>query len=535
VSETKKCKACGVDVPSDAPFGHCPKCLLELGFGPLPDFASEDPPRSNNVRYFGDYELLERIGRGGMGIVYKARQRSLNRLVALKMISSGEFASPSAVQRFKIEAEAAAKLDHPNIVPIYEIGMHRGQHFFSMGLIEGPNLAEKIREAEFRVGFGSKSFGKSAESRHQHSVAHMMADIARCVHYAHQRGVLHRDLKPSNILLDSKGNPHLTDFGLAKILEQDFSLTKPGEMIGTPSYLSPEQAEGGDLTTAVDVYSLGVIPFELLTRRLPFEGSTPFEVIQKVKGQEPENPRVLNPLLPLDLATICLKCLEKDPVRRYSSAESLADELESWSAGKPILARPVRTGERFWRWCRRNPSLASFSLGIIVLLLIVAVGSPVAAWKIGQARDLARTAEFKQRLREAYVQQVHEKVFQKSFDAFNAWLDLQRPSHRTPEFVDFLNRLDSEYDIFYENWRSNFLLTVKNPNAYQAPEQAIRDLLKLSEEPSNTHPFGRGSPRHIWASKYGLPALLLLTLGFLFAAFSLWIGKLHRRKSVPYD
>jgi serine/threonine-protein kinase len=264
-----------------------------------------------------------------MGVVYLARQVSLDRPVALKMIRSGQLASAEEVRRFRTEAEAAANLDHPNIVPIYEVGEHEGRHYFSMKLVEGGNLADLNAACARRNG------------EWLHRIARLVAVVARAAHHAHQRGVLHRDIKPTNILVDEQGEPYLTDFGLAKLVEKDKDLTQTLAVLGTPYYMSPEQAAGStrQVTTAADIYSLGAILYELLTGRLPFQGNSALDVLQQAQLREAESPRRLNPSVDRDLATICLKCLEKDPTHRYDTAEMLADDLVDWRAGRPIKAR----------------------------------------------------------------------------------------------------------------------------------------------------------------------------------------------------
>jgi serine/threonine protein kinase/WD40 repeat protein len=347
-------------------FFHNQDHLENLADDPDATLAPEDaaPGSPMRVRYFGDYELLEEIARGGMGVVYKARQVSLNRLVALKMILAGQLASPQDVQRFHAEAEAAANLDHPNILPIYEVGEHEGQHYFSMKLVEGGSFSDRL--ATVRKSVGDRTLLRS--------VVNQLALVSRAVHFAHQRGILHRDLKPANVLLDADGTPYVTDFGLAKRTEGDSGPTQSGAIVGTPSYMAPEQARSEkQLTTGVDVYALGAMLYEALTGRPPFKAATPMETVLQVLEQEPELPRSFAGKVDRDLETIALKCLDKDPVKRYTSAAELADELERWERGEPIAARPVSSFQRYRKWTKRRPAIATlFGMlaGVVVLSCI---------------------------------------------------------------------------------------------------------------------------------------------------------------------
>jgi WD40 repeat protein len=326
------------------------------------------------VRYLGDFELLSEIARGGMGVVFKAKQVTLNRVVALKMILAGTYATPQAIARFRAEAEAAANLDHPNILPLYEVGEHEGHQYFSMKLVEGGSLAAKVGELK-------------ADPR---ATAAMTATLARAVDFAHRRGILHRDLKPANILLDADGTPYVTDFGLAKKVDTDDGATKTGAIMGTPSYMAPEQARGEKgLTTAVDVYSLGAILYELLTGRPPFREETVFGTVKRVLEDEPLDLRTLNPDADRDLSVIALKCLRKDPAGRYASAADLADDLDRRLRGEPIAARPTTTTQRAWMWAKRNRAVAGLGAGLAAALVLGTAGS---LWNAEKSRQYAEDA-----------------------------------------------------------------------------------------------------------------------------------------------
>jgi serine/threonine-protein kinase len=319
------------------------------------------PPSLPGGVTIGGYDILGSLGQGAMGVVYKARQRALKRLVALKMISAGAHAGDRERARFRAEAEAAARLQHPNIVQIHEIGEHEGRPFFSLEFVDGGSLARKIDGAP----------------QPAHYAAEIVRTLAVAMDYAHQQGIVHRDLKPANILLTTDGMPKIADFGLAKSLEDDSVHTQTGTIMGTPSYMSPEQAEGNtrEIGPPADVYALGAVLYDLLTGRPPFRGTSLWETVSQVKTQEPVPPRQLQPGVPLDLETICLKCLEKEIGKRYTRAADLAEDLRRFISGEPILARPLSSPERLWRWCRRNPWLAGLGSAAALLLAAWAITS----------------------------------------------------------------------------------------------------------------------------------------------------------------
>lgn len=369
MSETRFCKRCGTALPPRAPAGLCPKCLLGQAVRNQPDgvcaeIATESESASIpfvlSGHRLGDYELHERIAAGGMGVIYKARQVSLNRMVALKLISPGRLTSEEGVLRFQAEAKAAASLQHPHIVAIHESGQSEGQHYFSMDYVPGQNLADAVRSQAMPAA----------------RAARLLKIIAEAVQYAHDQGILHRDLKPSNIILDEAGEPRITDFGLAKRLGVESELTLTGDVIGSPGFMPPEQAEGrqSGVGTGCDVYGLGAVLYYVLTGRPPFEADSITALLKQLIESEPVRPRLLNPSIPRDLETVCLKCLEKEPPRRYATARELALELGRFIESKPIQARPVGAAGRAWKWCRRRPAFAGLSAGLALSFLLGLAG-----------------------------------------------------------------------------------------------------------------------------------------------------------------
>jgi TolB-like protein/predicted Ser/Thr protein kinase/Tfp pilus assembly protein PilF len=388
------CRRCGTKIFSDAPEGLCMGCVLETALGISPDESVADgddcgPIKNADARAepltktsmraasmlgeLGDYELLEEVGRGGQGVVFRARQKSLNRIVAVKVIGLGQWATPAHLKRFRLEAEAAASLDHLCIVPIYEVGERDGQCYFSMKFVEGGQLDEVVEHSPISI----------------RQATELVAKVARTVHYAHEHGILHRDIKPGNILLDANGEPQLTDFGLARLVESESTVTRTLEVLGTPSYMAPEQAAGNNtgLTATTDVYGLGAVLYQLLTGHPPFAGGTTYETIKLLLETEPRQPRLWNPKVDRDLSTICLKCLEKDPQRRYSSALALAEDLERWLKHEPIHARRIGIAARGKKWLQRNPNIAA--VVALSFALITALG--VIVWKSELFRSTATT------------------------------------------------------------------------------------------------------------------------------------------------
>jgi serine/threonine protein kinase len=431
------------------------------------------------VRYFGDYEITDVIGRGNMGVVFQARQVSLNRVVALKMILSGQLADETDVRRFYAEAEAAANLDHPGIVHVYEVGQHDGQHYFSMGFVDGRSLAQQLASGPL----------PSREA------AVLMAKVADAIEFAHHRGVIHRDLKPANILLDARGEPYVTDFGLAKRVVDDGELTHSGAIVGTPAYMAPEQASGrrGAVTTSSDVYGLGAILYALLTGRAPFQERTVLDILDRVRTLSPLAPSKINPQTSRDLEVICLKCLEKDPVRRYPSAQALADDLRRYLADKPILARPVGTPRRAWMWCRRNKGISA--LGALLTLSLVA-GSVFSLTFALRARDESRRAN-----KEAGIASQQATRASEAKAKAEAQLDVNR------ELLITLGSLFTDYS-------ANEMESLKTVRSYERMERAeekmtanisggsreFRELMAAMGEASATHTIATSDEeRKRWA------------------------------------
>jgi WD40 repeat protein len=404
---------------------------------PLP----EAPPEVDG------YEILSLLGRGGMGAVYKARDIHLNRIVALKTIVGGAFAAPSERERFRREAEAIAHLDHPNIVPVYEVGEAAGVPYFSMKYYAGGSLAKHKRET-------------SSDTR---TVARLVESTARAIHHAHQRGVLHRDLKPSNVLLDEEGRPHVADFGLAKRFDPAAGPRDVSTVAGTPAYMAPEQAAGrGELTTASDVYGLGVILYELLCGAPPFDGDSPLAILRQLNEQSPPKLTIRNPRVPRDLETIAFKCLEKDPRRRYENAQELADDLARWQSNKPIVARPVPAWEWAWRWIRRHPVIAGSTALSAVTLVLLVVTLVVSNRRISRAltdERQARTA-----LSNALDREQRYLYFERIGSANRLWTSNQ---------TDRAEQLLDQCPAHLRQWEWHYLDRLRRPDCVKLNEHAV--------------------------------------------------------------
>lgn len=380
MTASSTCSQCGAPLGTGALEGLCPACMLASAIGPAWDAAAPDVVTDSGVEAswpesvvhsrFGEYELLEEIACGGMGVIYKARQLKLDRIVAIKMLLLGQRASDEVVERFKREAQAAARLHHPGIVAIHEVGEVDGQPFFSMDYVEGEDLAKRIRHRPLSPALAAR----------------YVKAVAEAVHYAHQQGIIHRDLKPSNILIEfASGDIRITDFGLAKRLDDDSDLTVSGQVMGSPNHMAPELAAGHHRMAgpASDIFSLGSVLYELLTGRPPFLADSLQATLIKIRDTDPVAPRELNAGIPRDLETLCLRCLAKEPGARLASAKELADELDRFLRGEPIRTRPVGMVERSWRWCRRKPAVA----GLVGAVLALAVVSTAAAIRLEIARQ----------------------------------------------------------------------------------------------------------------------------------------------------
>lgn len=369
------CPHCGGDLDEGELVGNCPHCLAERLLE-VDSTAERSEGAEEIIRVVDGYELIEEIARGGAGVVYRARQAELGREVAVKLLRDGTLADPMAVERFAKEAREAGRLSHPGIVPVLEFGRaDDGQHYLAMPLVNGPNLAQITQN-------GPLPALRAAE---------LVAKIALAIQHAHERGVLHRDLKPSNVLLDLDGEPHVTDFGLARPLDDGSSLTLTGQLIGTPSFMAPEQADSRQAAgPGADIYSLGALLFHLVTGRPPFVGGTLAELLRNVSEHEPVSPRLLNPAVPEDLASVCLKCLRKEPAERYRRASELAGDLHRFLRGETTHAKPATAAERVVRWCRRRPAVA----GLLAALAIVAVtGAAGILWQWREAAVARRQAD----------------------------------------------------------------------------------------------------------------------------------------------
>ena len=418
-----------------------------------------DQQSQASLGLFGEYHLMEEIDRGGMGIVYRAKQLQAKRVVALKMILAGKFAGKKDLKRFYSEAAAAAKLDHPNIVPIYDVGEQDGHPFFTMAYVDGQNLAARIQQGPLA----------------QREAAAMVSEIAGAIEYAHQRGIVHRDLKPANILLTANGQTRITDFGLAKQIGDHSDLTVTGDVVGTPSYMSPEQVTGNhaDVDVGSDIYSLGAILYCLLTGRPPFQAATILETFTQLIETDPVPPRQLVPTISTDLETICLKCLQKDPSKRYLSAADLLDDLNRYMAGKPVQARPVSQLERCWRWCQRKPVIALLLATVTLLVCLVAIVSSMAAFHLQ-----SMTTKESQARRRAEDAQTIAELEQRRYQRAKKLAD-----RKTVAAIEHLETAKREKQIAQHNLYAAHMNLAQMAWEHAHTEN-VQDLLQLQSNPS---------------------------------------------------
>ena len=415
------CPRCLRPLPVGHAGGNCPACLFAAALGDAPREFCPEAAAEETPAELGDYEILGEIGRGGTGVVYRAHQRRLNRIVALKTLHGSALTSREAFERLQIEAEAVARLNHPHIVPLYEVGRHAGTHFLTLRYFAQGSLAEALK---------ARRFSPAAAAR-------LVATAARAVHHAHSRGVLHRDLKPSNLLLDEEGAPHVADFGLAKLADRASGLTLSTSVLGTPAYMAPEQATGNakDAGTPADIYSLGAVLFELLTGRAPFLGRSSLDVLRLVADTEPPPPRSLAPGLDRDLEAVCLRCLEKDPARRYASAAALADDLECWLRQEPLSIRPRSLRERAWKWVRRRPLIAALAAACALAVVLGLTGILWQYHRAVVAAEQARANELVAR-RNAYLAEMavaDQALERKDWRTIHGVLARPRPAPGEPD------------------------------------------------------------------------------------------------------
>ena len=466
MSNPPQCPECHTPLPADTPEGFCPVCHLRALLANPP--SGSDAPHSSLVTHhssldpsthFGNYELQEEIGHGGMGVVFKARRKSLDRIVAVKMLLPGATSHPDYLNRFRTEASAAAGLQHPNIVAIHEVGVHEGRPYLVMDFVEGQSLAQWISNLKSQIS-------------NPHQAAQWMQTVAEAIQFAHDHGILHRDLKQSNILVDASGQPRLTNFGLAKRLAGDTSLTLSGQLLGSPSYMPLEQAAArhGKVSRRSDVYGLGATRYHLLTGRAPFQAATITETLDEVLNKEPVAPRVLSSGIPRDLETICLKCLEKDPHRRYPSARELAEELGRFLRGEPTLARPVGFVGKTAKWCRRRPARAVLLGALTIVFLLGSVG---VLWQWRRSEGQRLRAEAGERLAAQRAYDADINLAQRALAELNPGrarelLDRHRPStnsaFRTPRSA--LDLRGCEWRYLWKQSRgtgSEILMASTNP------------------------------------------------------------------------